>query len=340
VGYPLLSSQYDYVVQDIAVFATLSETYQAQTNVERQVSYIFEVPPEASVVNFSAQVGDTKITSMVDEKEGANEKYQQATRAGIQAWKLDKVNDEGNARSAAPALPFSTSLPSHRADMDEANTCSASQYSKLAWATHLPTRPSQSGKPVRVRVSPPWLTKHGFLASSVNYAYLISSDTIEDSVRLTIPAGLAARPGAGPASQTTVPTAPTGANAVTITVGIDVQNGAQILDLACLSHRADITNGFSDNSFKGLTPVQKQKKYSNSKAYVEFTSSQFLHHHFVLVWAVPRIDHARCLVEQLPPPVAGKPQTAAFALTLVSNIELDPEEHGKLQPLSVLDLFL
>src|SRR5580700_538982 len=136
---------------------------------------------------------------------------------------------------------------------------------------------------------------------SVTYVYVISSDTLEDSVRLTIPAGLAARPGAAPASQTTVPTAPTGTNAVTITVGIEVDQGVKIFDLNSLSHHANITNGFSDNSFKNLTPVQKQQASRDWRSYVEFTSNQFLRNHFVLVWNVPWIDQARCTVEQLSP---------------------------------------
>ncbi|KAM5349399.1 hypothetical protein ACJ41O_005904 [Fusarium nematophilum] len=68
---------------------------------------------------------------------------------------------------------------------------------------------------------------------SVTYVNVISSDTIEDSVRLTIPA---------------VPTALTGTNVVTITVGIEVEESAQIFDLDSLSHHANITNGFSDGS--------------------------------------------------------------------------------------------
>jgi galactokinase/mevalonate kinase-like predicted kinase len=88
------------MVRDVFVEATLTENYQAQTNVEREVSYIFEVPPEASVVRFSAQVGNTQVEAIVDEKAEANKKYQQAKNEGVQAWKLDKVNDEGNLRSS------------------------------------------------------------------------------------------------------------------------------------------------------------------------------------------------------------------------------------------------
>lgn len=168
----------------------------------------------------------------------------------------------------------------------------------------------------------------------MTYVYVISSDTIEVSVRLTIPAGLAARPGAGPASVTTVPTAPTGSDAVIITLGIEVDRSEMIFDLNCLTHHASITNGFSDNSFKALTPVEKRKVYKQWKSYVEFTSSTFLKHHFVLSWTVPRIDQAHCIVEQLSPPLPGQSPTLALALTLVSNLRLSVEEHGKSYPVA------
>ncbi|KAF4421767.1 von Willebrand domain protein [Fusarium austroafricanum] len=247
VGYPLLSSRYDYMVRDVFVEATLTETYQAQTNVEREVSYIFEVPPEASVIGFSAQVGSTKVDAIVEEKSKANNMYQKAKDAGVQAWKLDKVNDEVFQISLGNAAPNST------------------------------------------------------IIVSVDYAYVISSDTIEDSVRLTIPAGLAPRPGAGLASQATIPTAPTGANAVTIT-------------------------GFSDNSSEHMTPREKRDVKEDWKAYVTFESRQFISKHFVLAWTVDDIDQGRCQVERLHTTGSQTP-TYAFALTLVSNIDLDLEEH-------------
>ncbi|KAF4438732.1 von Willebrand domain [Fusarium acutatum] len=272
VGYPLLSSRYDYMVKDVFVEATLTETYEAQTNVEREVSYIFEVPPEASVIGFIARVGSTQIEGIVEEKAEANNKYQKAKDAGVQAWKLDKVNDE----------VFQISLGN------------ASPNSKIV--------------------------------ISVTYAYVISSDTIEDSVRLTIPAGLAPRPGAGPASQTTVPTAPAGANAVTITVGIEVEENSSIMSLECLSHHARTFYGFSDGSAEHLSPREQQKQKKDWKAYVKFESKQFIAKHFVLAWTVPEIDEARCQVEQLSTPSNHAP-TFAFALTLVSNFELDPDEH-------------
>ncbi|KAK6362667.1 hypothetical protein TWF730_000122 [Orbilia blumenaviensis] len=279
VGYPLLSSNYAYMVRDVFVEATLTETYQASTNTEREVSYIFEIPPEASVTSFSAEVGGVRVESIVEEKVEADKKYQEAKRAGAQAWKLDKVNDE----------IFQISLGNVKPDSS-----------------------------IIIRIT---------------YFYVISSNTIEDSIRLTIPAGLATRSGAGPATETTRPTAASGTSAVTITVGIeaahkksdgdDDEKDDHILNLNCLSHLSAITYGFSDKSFEGLTPVQMQDRKLPWKAFVEFTSNQFLDKHYVLVWTVPRIDQPRCLVE----PFEGRPDTVALALTLVSNIDLDPEEH-------------
>ncbi|KAF3191542.1 hypothetical protein TWF106_009653 [Orbilia oligospora] len=103
IGYPLLSSSYAYKIQDIYVQATLTETYEAQTNVKREVSYIFEVPPEAAVTDFSAQVGDRHVKAIVEEKAKADEKYQKAKSAGAEAWKLDKINDEGNLNPYTPS---------------------------------------------------------------------------------------------------------------------------------------------------------------------------------------------------------------------------------------------
>ncbi|KAM3501323.1 hypothetical protein MY11210_009388 [Beauveria gryllotalpidicola] len=273
VGYPLLNSRYHYTVKDVFVRATLVETYQAQTNVEREIAYIFEVPPEASVIGFTAKVGNTVVKAIVDEKAEADKKYQAAKTAGVQAWKLDKVNEEVFQISLGAVSPNST------------------------------------------------------IEVHVDYVYVISSDTIEDSVRLTIPAGLADRPGSGPASVTTVPTAPTGSDAVIITVSIEVERSEMIFDLNCLTHHASITNGFSDNSFKALSPVEKRKAYKQWKSYVEFTSSTFLKHHFVLSWTVPRIDQGRCIVEQLSPTLPGQSPTLALALTLVSNLSLNVDEH-------------
>lgn len=94
-GYPLLSSNYQYNIHDVFVEALLTETYEAQSNMDRDVCYVFEVPPEASVVEFSATVGSTKIEAIVEEKGKADKLYKDATAAGFEAWKLEKVNEEG-----------------------------------------------------------------------------------------------------------------------------------------------------------------------------------------------------------------------------------------------------
>ncbi|KAF2967317.1 hypothetical protein GQX73_g6237 [Xylaria multiplex] len=268
-GYPLLSSSYKYMVRDVFVEATLTETYQAQTRAKSEVSYVFEVPPEAAVIRFSAEVGGNQIEAIVEEKAEASRKYRQAKNEGIQAWKLDKVNDEVFQISLGNIAPKSS------------------------------------------------------IVVHVTYAYVISSDTIEDTVRLTIPTGWAARSGTAPISEVAVPTAPSGENAVTISVGIEVTKKQMILDLNSLSHHATITNGFCDDSFKTLTPVEKGKAYEQCKSYVYYTSKHFMDKHFVLTWAVPKIDTLRCVIEQFD----GEPWSLAVALTLVSNIELDPEEH-------------
>lgn len=45
VGYPMVNTKYHYNVKDIFVEGNLTETYLVQANIERQVSYIFIVPP-------------------------------------------------------------------------------------------------------------------------------------------------------------------------------------------------------------------------------------------------------------------------------------------------------
>ncbi|EJP70444.1 von Willebrand domain-containing protein [Beauveria bassiana ARSEF 2860] len=240
MGYPLLNSRYHSTVKDIFVEGTLVETSQAQTNVEREVTYIFKVPLKASVISFTAKVGNTVVKAIMDEKAKADKKYQAAKMFQI---------------SLGAVSPNST---------------------------------------IKVRVT---------------YVYIISSNTIKDSVRLTIPAGLAARPGAGPTSVMTIPTALTSSDAVIITISIKVNRSKMIFNLNCLTHHASITNNFSNNSFKALPPIKKRK------------------HHFILSWTVPRIDQAHYIVKQLSPPLPGQSPTLALALTLVSNLRLSVEEH-------------
>ncbi|ROV96362.1 hypothetical protein VPNG_09065 [Cytospora leucostoma] len=212
IGYPLLSSRYDYMIWDVCVQATLTETYEAQTNVEREVSYIFEVPPEASVTYFVAEVGNTRVEAIIEEKGVADETYKQATSAGFQAWKLHKI-------SLGNVSPNS-----------------------------------------RVKVC-------------VDYGYVISSNITEDSVRLTIPCGLADRPGDAPAKETTVPTAPTGSDAVTITVGIQTTiDDRPIMNLNCLSHHASIRPGGHTSSYRRMKPAEARKVKRDSEAYVELIS--------------------------------------------------------------------
>ncbi|KAH6604049.1 von Willebrand factor A domain-containing protein [Trichoderma cornu-damae] len=269
-GQPLWApSNYCYSVRDVFVEATLVETYLAEAKVESEVVYVFEVPPEASVCKFSAQVGNILVEAIVDEKAAANSRYNEAKKANVKAWKLDKVNDELFQISLGNVSPNET------------------------------------------------------ITTRVTYVHIISSDTIEDSVRLTIPASYAA----DMSYQQTVRPKAFGQSAVTITVGIEVERGSQILGLNSLSHKADITNGFSDDSFKNLSPVEQRAEFKPERSYVEYKSDQFLSRHFVLVWSVPRIDQVRCIVETLKPQVPGKPATTAVALTLVSNLDLHVEEH-------------
>ncbi|KAJ7656366.1 von Willebrand domain protein [Mycena polygramma] len=270
VGYPLLSSSYVYDVNDVFVEGRLTEVYEAQTNTEREVSYLFEVPPEAAVQGFTATVGATTVTAIVEEKAKADQLYKDAVKLDKSAWKLDQVNSE----------IFQITLGA--------------------------IKPNEK------------------ITIEITYNHMISSDTLEDSIRLTIPAGLANRPGAGPASQTTAATAVSGRDAVSVKVGIRSGSTKQILGLNCLSHQASTMIGFRNADYKKLTPVQQSRVYDPASAYVEFTSKTFLTKHFVLTWSVPEFDQPRCVVESSSPPTPDR--TLAFGLTFVSNITLGPTD--------------
>lgn len=95
LDYPLLHSNYKYMVQGIVVDAVLTESYKAHAKGEHEVSYLFEVPPEASVLGFSANVGGTLVNGVVEETKAANKHYKEATTAGLGAWELKEVNEEG-----------------------------------------------------------------------------------------------------------------------------------------------------------------------------------------------------------------------------------------------------
>jgi len=167
-------------------------------------------------------------------------------------------------------------------------------------------------------------------STSVTYVYILSSDTLEDSVRLTIPCGLITQRMDG---YKTVPdtwleetnaVVPPGTNALTISVAIEVEEPSQIMNLNSVAHIASITTGFKDTSFKGMSPVKQMAAWKKNQAYVEFSSREFQRNHFTLVYSAPRVDVARCWVETLHPAIPGAPVTVAVALTMVSNLDLPP----------------
>ncbi|KAJ7165476.1 vault protein inter-alpha-trypsin domain-containing protein [Mycena crocata] len=270
VGYPLLSSSLVYDVLDIFVEARLTQVFLASTNCDRQVAYLFEVPPEAAVRAFTATVGTTKITAIVEEKSKAEQIYQAAVAAKQPAWKLDQRNSEIFQISLGEVKP------------DEKITI------------------------------------------EITYTHLLSSDTLEDSIRLTIPAGLAARAGSAPASQTTPPIAIAGSDAVSIKVGIRSGSKNHIFGLNCLSHHALIVQGFHNAAYRKLTSAERSAASDPSSAYIEFTSKTFLTTHFVLTWNVLNFDQPRCVVEARHALPAAP--TLAFGLSFVSNITLDVTE--------------
>lgn len=105
---------------------------------------------------------------------------------------------------------------------------------------------------------------------------------------------------------------------------------ARVLRVASPSHQINTFYGFSDASVKDLSPAQQDDLFDATKAFVSYTSKDFLNKNFVLTWAARGIDSPRCLIEQLGNRAPGEQPTLAFTLTQVSPLNLPEASHGEL----------
>ena len=75
---------------------TIQQTYVSTVSEEREIAYIFPLPPEASVYSFRATFGDNRtIEGIVKEKNHAKAEYEQAISKGQSAALLEWQNQEG-----------------------------------------------------------------------------------------------------------------------------------------------------------------------------------------------------------------------------------------------------
>lgn len=101
--YPLVKAACHYVIEDVYLVANLVQYYTANTSLDRDVDYVFPLPPDAAVCAFKAIIDDTTvIKGEVKEKEQAKRDYQEAVAAGKYAGLLDKVAEDGEPTQ----LPF------------------------------------------------------------------------------------------------------------------------------------------------------------------------------------------------------------------------------------------
>lgn len=104
--YPLVKAACHYVIEDVYLVANLVQYYTANTSLDRDVDYVFPLPPDAAVCAFKAIIDDTTvIKGEVKEKEQAKRDYQEAVAAGKYAGLLDKVAEDGEPTQLPLPVP-------------------------------------------------------------------------------------------------------------------------------------------------------------------------------------------------------------------------------------------
>lgn len=94
--YPLVKASCHYNVEDVYAVAELVQEYYSDAPVDRQVEYVFPLPPDAAVCAFKAVIDDKKvIKGVVKEKEEAKKEYKEAVAAGKTAGLLEKEAADG-----------------------------------------------------------------------------------------------------------------------------------------------------------------------------------------------------------------------------------------------------
>ena len=94
--YPLVKASCQYNIEDVYAVAELVQEYYSDAPVDRQVEYVFPLPPDAAVCAFKAVIDDKKvIKGIVKEKEEAKKEYTAAIAAGKTAGLLEKEAADG-----------------------------------------------------------------------------------------------------------------------------------------------------------------------------------------------------------------------------------------------------
>jgi len=114
--YPLVKASCHYNVEDVYAVAELVQDYYSSAPVDRQVEYVFPLPPDAAVCAFKAVIDDKKvIQGIVKEKEEAKKEYKKAIAAGRTAGLLEQQASDGEFPGETSILPTtliqSNSLP-------------------------------------------------------------------------------------------------------------------------------------------------------------------------------------------------------------------------------------
>ncbi|KAG8822813.1 hypothetical protein FRC17_009457 [Serendipita sp. 399] len=89
--YPLVQSRCNYSVVDVYTIAEIVQDYCSAAPINRDVEYVFPLPPSAAVCSFKAVIDDTKtIKGVVKEKGEAKKAFDQAVAQGKTAGLLQQ----------------------------------------------------------------------------------------------------------------------------------------------------------------------------------------------------------------------------------------------------------
>jgi hypothetical protein len=94
--YPLVQSRCHYNVVDVYTVATVVQDYHSNASANRDVEYVFPLPPSAAVCSFKAVLDDKKtIKGVVKEKREAKKEYDAAVAQGKTAGLLQQEHADG-----------------------------------------------------------------------------------------------------------------------------------------------------------------------------------------------------------------------------------------------------
>lgn len=94
--YPLVASRVHYNITDVYTVASVVQEYHSNATVNRDVEYVFPLPPSAAVCSFKAVIDDTRVVKgIVKEKNEAKKEYQKAVSQGYTAGLLQQEHADG-----------------------------------------------------------------------------------------------------------------------------------------------------------------------------------------------------------------------------------------------------